>query len=131
MSDSQDYQRPRLLSVEEVANTLHVHPQTVRNLIRSGELNVVPASGRGFRVSPEELERFISAGGPRKQGRPASQVLRPYTVVLEFDAAEWAKEEEGGLSGTLRRLLRQDYNEWSKRVGEALERDRQKNEQSN
>ena len=58
---------------------------------------------------------------PRKRGRPAGKDRNTYSVVLDEDTAEWAKKQEGGLSGTVRRALREEYNEWREQTGKVLE----------
>ncbi len=47
------------LTVEDVAERLRIHPQTVRGWIRTGRLSAVRA-GRLLRVSPVALEHFLS-----------------------------------------------------------------------
>jgi excisionase family DNA binding protein len=49
----------RLYSVQEVANLLGVHAETVRRLIHSGGLNAVRV-GRVLRVEEDELERYLN-----------------------------------------------------------------------
>ena len=56
---------PMFLTVKDVAARLRVHPETVREWIRAGQLRGVRLGKRsGFRVSEADLERFIEA---RKQ----------------------------------------------------------------
>jgi|SRR5215211_4879922 len=58
------------LSVDEVADFLRVHPQTVRRWVHAGRL---PAAkiGQQYRISVLELERFLSEGqvSPKVRGR--------------------------------------------------------------
>lgn len=49
-----------LLTVEQVANTLQVHWQTVLTYIKSGKLKAVRL-GRGYRIDPKDLEDFINS----------------------------------------------------------------------
>jgi excisionase family DNA binding protein len=49
----------RLYSVQEVANLLGVHAETVRRLIHSGGLNAVRV-GRVLRVEEDELDRYLN-----------------------------------------------------------------------
>ena len=49
-----------LYTVDEVAERLHVHPQTVRVWIRRGELGHVRV-GRKVRVADDQLATFIDA----------------------------------------------------------------------
>lgn len=54
-----------LFTVDEVAKRLAVHPDTVRNWIKSGELIAIDLGGRaGYRISQSELEAFLR----RRQG---------------------------------------------------------------
>ena len=46
------------MTVAEVAEYLHLHPLTVRNLIRKGELPACKV-GREWRIDRAELERWI------------------------------------------------------------------------
>ena len=50
---------PVLYTVQEIAEVLHVHPQYVRDLHRSGELGFIKA-GKRHLTSPEQLDKFIS-----------------------------------------------------------------------
>ncbi len=53
----------RWLTVEQVADALQVHIDTVRVWLRSGRLKGTLLSRRaGWRVSPSELERFMEEG---------------------------------------------------------------------
>ncbi len=49
----------KLMSVEQVAEYLQVHEQTVRRWIHNSELPAARA-GRQFRIDPEDVERFAS-----------------------------------------------------------------------
>jgi excisionase family DNA binding protein len=61
----------RLLTVDEVAERLRVHPESVRRWFRQGVLRGSKFGRRGgYRVSETELRRFIdsrTAGGPGQQ----------------------------------------------------------------
>lgn len=46
------------LTVEQVANALQVHWQTILNYIKSGKLNALKL-GKGYRISQEALEKFV------------------------------------------------------------------------
>lgn len=46
---------------------------------------------------------------PRPRGRPATMSTEKYTLSLEVETAEWAKQQPGGLSHLLRGLLREAY----------------------
>ena len=46
------------LTVEQVAELLQIHWQTVLNYIKNGQLKAVKL-GKGYRISKEELDIFI------------------------------------------------------------------------
>ncbi len=48
----------KFLTVEEVAQKLQVHWQTILSYIKSGKLRAVKL-GRGYRIDPEDLNDFI------------------------------------------------------------------------
>jgi excisionase family DNA binding protein len=48
-----------LLTIEQVADRLQLHPDTVRRYIREQKLKAVRLSATNFRVRKSELERFI------------------------------------------------------------------------
>jgi excisionase family DNA binding protein len=52
----------RWLTVDDIAEQLQVSHETVRRWIRSGKLSVLDLGGpkAGYRVKPEELQRFIA-----------------------------------------------------------------------
>ena len=52
----------KLFRVREVAKVIDTHPNTVRSMIRRGQLRAVRL-GRILRVTGEERERFVSGGG--------------------------------------------------------------------
>ena len=56
----------KLLSVEDVAGKVSVHPETIRRLIRAGEL---PASmvGSSYRIAPADLDAYLQA---HRTGKP-------------------------------------------------------------
>jgi putative molybdopterin biosynthesis protein len=45
-------------TVEEVASILKISEQTVRNLIKRGELKAIRVGGQ-FRITQEELNRYL------------------------------------------------------------------------
>jgi excisionase family DNA binding protein len=57
------------LTVEEVAAELRVHPETVRNWIRTGELDALDI-GREYRIYRADLDAFIQR---RKTARRKKQ----------------------------------------------------------
>lgn len=61
--------RETMFTVQEVADQLNVHPDTVRQWIRSGELEAIDLGGRaGFRISESALQKFIHERRVRPQG---------------------------------------------------------------
>ena len=52
------------LTVEQVAATLQVHPESVRRWIRAGRLPAAQLGGRriGYRIDERDLRRFFAAG---------------------------------------------------------------------
>ena len=48
-----------LLTVEQVASELQLHPDTVRRYIRENKLRAVRLSARDLRVRRSELDRFL------------------------------------------------------------------------
>lgn len=61
-----------VLTVEEVAERLRVHPETVRIYLRKGDLEGVNRGGRaGWRINDAALERFLEqSGGFQVQPKP-------------------------------------------------------------
>jgi len=47
-----------LLTVEDAAKKVKVHPETIRGWIRSGELPAVDIGGK-YRIYPEDLDTFL------------------------------------------------------------------------
>ncbi len=55
----------KFLTVEEVAQKLQVHWQTILSYIKSGKLRAVKL-GRGYRIDPVDLYSFIEAMKTKK-----------------------------------------------------------------
>ena len=50
-----------LLSVEEVAKQLAVHPDTVRKWIRTGEIEAISLGGpAGYRIRQSAVDKFLN-----------------------------------------------------------------------
>jgi len=58
-------QPDKMLTVDEVADQLRVHPRTVRQWIAKGEL-IAFDTGRGYRIKQSDLDEFIR----NRQNRP-------------------------------------------------------------
>jgi excisionase family DNA binding protein len=57
-----------MLTVEEVAGELRVHPETVRQWIRDGELIAIDIS-KEYRILRSDLDAFIAARRGRTKRR--------------------------------------------------------------
>ena len=57
-------QLPATLTAEEVAETLRVHPNTVRKWASDGRLKSVDMPGRALRFRRDEIERLMGAMTP-------------------------------------------------------------------
>ncbi len=60
-------QDDELLTVDEVAAILKIHPRTVRGLIANGSLSRVLIGKRDYRIRRNELNRFIRERESRKE----------------------------------------------------------------
>lgn len=50
----------RLLTVEEIAELIHVHPQTIYKLIYSKRIPFIKKPGIGYRFRREDIERWLA-----------------------------------------------------------------------
>jgi excisionase family DNA binding protein len=60
----------KLYTIDEIAQLLSVHPETVRNWIRTGKLSAINLGGSaGYRVSQSDLDAFLRSlrGTPREE----------------------------------------------------------------
>lgn len=57
---AQEQARPRLLTVQEVAEMLRVSNMTVYRLVRSGELRALQI-GKSYRLREEDVDAFIAS----------------------------------------------------------------------
>jgi excisionase family DNA binding protein len=59
----------RYLTVEQAADRLQVHVQTIRRWLRDGTIKgVMPLSRRmGYRIAESEVARILSGGGSAEQ----------------------------------------------------------------
>jgi excisionase family DNA binding protein len=58
----------KMLTVEEIAEELRVHPETVRQWIRDGELIAIDIS-KGYRILRSDLEAFLVQRRGRRKRR--------------------------------------------------------------
>jgi excisionase family DNA binding protein len=57
----------KLYTIEDIAALLSVHPETVRNWIRSGQLDAINLGGAaGYRITQADLDKFLQS----RRGRP-------------------------------------------------------------
>ena len=89
-----------LLKISEVARALNTSPSNVYQLVARGVIPVVHtgANGKGYRVDPVDLERFIEDG---KKGRriaaPSPEKLRPFKHLNgERLRAAWKRQGTRG-----------------------------------
>ena len=69
----------KLLSIQEVADTMKVSQKTVRRLIKRGDLAAYKVGARGqIRVKEGDLERYVEA-----QRMEVEQTAEPNTEVTE------------------------------------------------
>jgi len=47
------------MTVKEIADTIRVHPSTVREWIRSGRLKAAKFGKKDYRIKREDYEKFI------------------------------------------------------------------------
>lgn len=47
---------PRLITVTQAADQLHVHPETIRRWIRTGALPATTTPGGHHRINPDDLQ---------------------------------------------------------------------------
>jgi excisionase family DNA binding protein len=62
--------RDTYFTVDQVAEILHLHPETVREWIRSGNLKGFRVGGRkaGHRVAAADLQDFIDSRREQREG---------------------------------------------------------------
>jgi len=49
----------RLLTVEDIAELIHVHPQTIYKLIYNKRIPFIKKPGIGYRFRREDIERWL------------------------------------------------------------------------
>ena len=76
-----------LLTVEEAANRISVHPETIRRMIRRGELAALKI-GNVYRVDPNGLTPTLCD--------PPARLTRPETPLARFARPEWRHPEGRG-----------------------------------
>ena len=62
-------QKEEIYTVDEIAKRLSVHPETVRNWIKNGQLSAINLGGSaGYRITESDLAEFL-----RKRRGPGQQ----------------------------------------------------------
>jgi excisionase family DNA binding protein len=78
----------QLYTIDEIATRLSVHPETVRNWIRNGQLLAINLGGSaGYRVSELDLQLFIRErrGGITYQLDAESREGHQYAVIVRYE----------------------------------------------
>jgi excisionase family DNA binding protein len=77
----------KLLSLDQVADYLGVHRDTVYKLVRSGRLPALQLGGRkaGWRVAEEDLQEFVTNG---KTATSGGLIQSDEARLQAFDAAQ-------------------------------------------
>ena len=57
----------KFFTVQELADSLNVHPNTIRNWINSGDLKSYKL-GNALRISKEDLEKFLEKNKQEQRG---------------------------------------------------------------
>lgn len=65
----------KFYTVQEVADTLQVHWQSVLNYIKGGKLEAIKL-GKGYRISEENLKKFIANHSTRKKDEKSSLIRK-------------------------------------------------------
>lgn len=58
----------KLLTVQEASEFLNCHTQTVRKLIREREIPFVKKKGLGYRLKPDDLEKWLDSNSHLPEG---------------------------------------------------------------
>ena len=77
----------RLLTVEEAASRISVNPETIRRMIRRGDLAALKV-GNVYRVDQDDLR-------PTRR-EPTARPDRPETLLSRFVQPEWRHPEGRG-----------------------------------
>ena len=57
-----------LLTVDEVAKLLHIHPTNLRRLVCKRKIPFIKREGLGVKFSPEKLEAWVQEGAIEPDG---------------------------------------------------------------
>jgi excisionase family DNA binding protein len=71
-----------LLRVPEVAQRFQVHPNTVRNWVRSGDLRSLRTPGGHYRINPDDVADLLAqAQAPKQPATPDTADQRPLAAT--------------------------------------------------
>ncbi|MEZ5289028.1 MAG: helix-turn-helix domain-containing protein [Vicinamibacterales bacterium] len=93
-SASQDF-----YSVEQVATHLHLHPRTVRNYVRTGQLKAVRL-GKQYRIAREDLAALTGVdAAPVEPAAPVASARADASAIVDLEpmTAEAASRLTGAL----------------------------------
>ena len=87
--DEMEHKQDRLLSTNEVAERLHIHPNTVRNMLRDGRLQAIKTRGRTgqYRFRQSDVDLFLESEGEVELFEPSFPVQVP-TVEAVIEQVE-------------------------------------------
>jgi excisionase family DNA binding protein len=71
-----------LLTIDQVAERLQVHPRTVSRAIRSGDLRAIQvAAGSTWRITPGDLDEWLASRANRPSG-PVARAAVPLRAAV-------------------------------------------------
>lgn len=83
---------PLLLSEEQAADRLLMHPRTLRKLRQAGEIHYVALAGRKIAYRPEDCEAYVQSRvrveTPKPRPRTRSVGNRRGGVIVPFSARQ-------------------------------------------
>lgn len=72
---------PRLLTIQEVADILRIHPRTAYRLVKDGSLNAIRV-GTQWRVTEDALHEYVARGWRHWKPEPARNRPRQCKLPL-------------------------------------------------
>lgn len=91
--NSKDPSKRRFMTIEQVAQELNVGLQTVRMLLKSGDLRGLQIGGRGlWRVATTDLENYILAAYRETDARVAAGDIPAEDSHKELDEGSLTQE---------------------------------------
>jgi excisionase family DNA binding protein len=89
-----DWTNEVFLTIAEVAETLKVSEQAVRNWVDAGSLSAVRVGGRRIRILQSDLDQFIRPSARRQAPTYDPNELEPATEADRFWAGTWLAAAE-------------------------------------